>query len=130
MTTHASRKGSEKGVLRRACRRFLEGFLQGVLQWVLNGGGFSEGGWEKGVLRRGLPEGTQKAETRPFVEYDPLGVDPTSTGLFLQTDQPNSFRKSSFLMILSTVYTQTASEHWRLAVLHFCSAVWGFPLGD
>ena len=30
------------------------------------------------VLRRGLPEGAQKAETHPFVEYDLLGMHPSS----------------------------------------------------
>ena len=31
----------------------------------------SEKGFLEGVLGRGLPEGTHKAETPPFVEYDP-----------------------------------------------------------
>ena len=54
------RTGFSEGLGRRVLRRV------GVLQWLLEG---------KGVLRRilrVLPEGAQKAETRPFVEYNSL----------------------------------------------------------
>ena len=62
------------GVLRRDLQKVLRKVLRscptvgkGVLRRVLRRG-FSEGG---------LPAGTQKAETRPFVEYDPLGTCPS-----------------------------------------------------
>ena len=48
-------------------------------------GGFSER-LSEGVPRRGLPEGTQKAEARRFVEHDPVGVRPI--------DFPSAFTES------------------------------------
>ena len=68
-------------LLRRVLRRFsnskcfLEGFLEGALQGFSVKTRFLEGFLEGGgVLRRRRLEGAQKAETRPFAEYDPLRV--------------------------------------------------------
>ena len=57
-------------LLRRVLRRHLvrASVGTGVLRRVLRRRG--------GCCRRRL-EGAQKAETRPFAEYDPLGVHPT-----------------------------------------------------
>ena len=79
-------KGSyDNTLLRRVLRRVLIGAWKKVLRRVLRrcrAMGLEGGSVLRRVLRKGfekgLPEGTQKVETRPLVEYDPLRRAPYS----------------------------------------------------
>ena len=103
MRQHAAKEGSPRRFSRMLLSRVPpEGFLEGASQWVLQ----REKGSQKGFRRRSCKRASRRClegRTRPFGEYDPLGVCPRiGDGLNMVSESTASNAELSDFLVWSS----------------------------